>query len=144
MYSTNQKRELLNALYALEPKIPEINSPEDAVMQFLKYRKRRVEHFVSLSLNNKNEVIRRHELSRGTADQCAMYIQEVLKATLRCDGSAIILGHNHPGGDPTPSREDIDLTTRLRDAANLVGLRLLDHIVVARFGHYSLKENGHL
>lgn len=141
-YSTNQKRQLLSALYALEEKQPAINTPEDVVAQFLKYRNRRKEYFFSLSVDNKNQLLKKHEISRGTVDQTAVFPQEVIKATLFCSGSGIILGHNHPGGDPTPSEQDKTLTWKIQEGAKFLGLRLLDHVIVAKYGHFSFQEHG--
>jgi DNA repair protein RadC len=139
-----RKRELLKTLYELEKRTPNVSSPEDAALHFLKYRNKRIEYFFSISVDNKNNIIKKHELSKGTVDQAATYIQEVLKATMRCDGSGIIFGHNHPGGDPRPSRQDIELTRQLKRAADLISIRLLDHIIVTRFGHYSFQREGML
>ena len=75
-------------------------------------------------------------------DQCALYVQEVIKATLRCDGSGIILGHNHPGGDPYPSKQDQEVTCQMVKGAKIMGLRVLDHIIVAKHGHFSFQEHG--
>lgn len=143
-YATDQKRELLTALYALEEPARPIITPEDAVVCFLKYRNRKIEYFFSLSVDNKNNVIKKHEISKGTVDQAPVFLQEILKATLRCDGSGIILGHNHPGGDPTPSQRDIELTMRVKEGTEILGLRLLDHIIVSKHGHYSFTEEREL
>lgn len=143
-YHTDRKKALLEELYAMEPKQTSCNKPEDAVVLFLQYRNRRVESFFSLSLDNKNNIIRRHQITRGTVDQCAVYAPEVLRPALKCGASGIILGHNHPGGDPTPSCQDIQITDRIKQSIEAVGLRLLDHIIVARGGHYSFEEHGHL
>ena len=139
-----RKKELLQTLYALEPETPMVSGPEDAAIQFMKYKDRKIEYFFTLSLDNKNNLIKRHEISKGTVDQTSIYAREVFRPTLMCHGSGIVLGHNHPGGDPTPSRQDMELTTKLAEAAQILGVRLLDHIVVARSGHFSFQENAYL
>lgn len=141
-YSSNQKKQLLQALYAIEETPSVLSGPEDAVVQFLKYRNRRKEYFVTLSMDSKNHVIKRHTISQGTVDQAVIFPQEVLRATLLCHGSGIILGHNHPGGDPSPSKQDISMTARIVEGGQLLGIRILDHIIVSRNGHFSFSENG--
>ena len=84
------------------------------------------------------------ELFRGTLDGASVYPREVVKLALEHNAAALILVHNHPSGDPEPSMADRNLTTKLRDALNLVGVRTLDHIVVGNEGCVSLAELGYL
>jgi DNA repair protein RadC len=136
------KKELLSALYAMEKKQEKVESPEEAVLQFLDYRDKKREYFLTLNLDNQNQIIGRHVISRGTIDQSAVYIQEIIRPVLFDYASGIILGHNHPGGDPEPSSQDIALTNKIKEATQILNLRLLDHIIVARYGHFSFQENG--
>ncbi|MDZ7760047.1 MAG: JAB domain-containing protein [Desulfovermiculus sp.] len=140
----NRKKALLQELYAMEPAQVNISQPEEAVVQFLRYRDKPVEYFLSLSLDNKNNLIKRHEISKGTVDQSPVFVREVFKFALVCNCSGIVLGHNHPGGDPTPSRQDIELTEVIHQAAKHIGIRVLDHIIVARNGHFSFLEHGYV
>lgn len=86
-----------------------------------------------------------HQVSRGSLNQAPMYPREVYKAAILANAASIVLVHNHPSGDPTPSRDDLDLTRRLKDAGELLGIGVLDHIIIGHDGWFiSLKEQGQL
>ncbi|MFO7803684.1 MAG: DNA repair protein RadC [Desulfovermiculus sp.] len=101
-----------------------------------------VESFWAAMVDNKNRLISFVQVSQGTVDQAAVYSREVLALALKWQASGIILVHNHPGGDPTPSMQDKDLTYRVQKAAQEVGLRILDHLVVAEDRYYSFQDRG--
>ncbi len=97
----------------------------------------------ALYLNARNRLLRDDpEIYRGTLDRAVVEPREILKRALLVNAAGVILYHNHPSGDPTPSREDREFTRRLASAAEAVGLRLLDHIVVGREGCVSFREAG--
>jgi DNA repair protein RadC len=97
----------------------------------------------ALYLNARNRLLRHDpEIYRGTLDRAVVEPRELLKRALLSNAAALIVYHNHPSGDPTPSREDREFTRRLASAAETIGLRLLDHIVVARDGCVSFRESG--
>jgi DNA repair protein RadC len=97
----------------------------------------------ALFLNARNRLVRHDpEIYRGTLDRAVVEPRELLKRALLANAAGLIVYHNHPSGDPTPSREDREFTRRLASAAEAVGLRLLDHIVVARDGCISFREAG--
>lgn len=100
------------------------------------------EVFALLLLDNRHRVIVFHELFRGTLDGASVYPREVVKVALSHNAAAAVLVHNHPSGDPEPSQADRNLTHRLKEALNLVGVRTLDHIIVGREGCISLAEQG--
>ncbi len=100
------------------------------------------ERFRILFLNRKNVLIADEVQQTGTVDHTPLYPREVVKRALELGASAIILVHNHPSGDPTPSRADIDMTREVRDAAKPVGITIHDHIIVGRAQHASLKSMG--
>ncbi|MFW6324243.1 MAG: RadC family protein [Desulfovibrionales bacterium] len=102
------------------------------------------EEFWLAMVDAKNRLLFFERASRGTVDQTAVYPREIMAAALRRNASGIILVHNHPGGDPSPSREDESLTTRLMDSAAGLGLRILDHIIVAENGFYSFQAHGRI
>lgn len=101
-----------------------------------------VEQFRLLFLDAKNGVIRDEVQQNGTVDQTAIYPREVVKRALEVAASAVIMVHNHPSGDPTPSRADIDLTRQVQAALQVVGIGLHDHIIISRGDHRSLKGMG--
>ena len=97
------------------------------------------EQFRILFLDKKNRLVADEVQQQGTVDHTPVYIREVVKRALELSASAIILVHNHPSGDPTPSRADIDMTRQIVDAGRPLGVVVHDHIIVGRDGHASLK-----
>jgi DNA repair protein RadC len=95
-------------------------------------------------LDSRHRVIAFEEVFRGTLDGASVYPREVVKLALEHNAAALILVHNHPSGDPEPSMADRNLTTKLQDALNLVGVRTLDHVVVGNEGCVSLAELGYV
>ncbi len=100
------------------------------------------EQFRILFLNRKNVVIADEVQQKGTVDHTPVYPREVVKRALELGASAIIMVHNHPSGDPTPSKADVEMTRRVSDAGKSLGVTLHDHIIVGRDGHASLKSLG--
>jgi len=98
------------------------------------------EHFQVVCLDTKHQVINVHTISVGLLNQSLVAPREVFRPAIRDAAAAVILAHNHPSGDPTPSREDLAVTRRLEEAAQMIGINLLDHIIVARQGCVSLRE----
>ena len=98
------------------------------------------EEFHVVTLTTKNQVIESHHISTGTLDASLVHPREVFRPALRDAASSVILAHNHPSGDPTPSREDFAVTKRLEEAGKLLGIDVLDHIVVGRDGVVSIRE----
>ena len=120
-----------------------IRSPEDVsrmLMEELRYEQK--EKFLCVFLNTKNHVIGQEVLSIGSLNATIVHPREVFRAAIQKSSSAIICVHNHPSGDPTPSREDIDMTTRLIEAGLIVGIDVLDHIIIGDQTFVSLKEQG--
>ena len=123
-----------------------IRTPTD-VAQFLEPLKRASEeHFVSVHLNAKNEVIGLHEVSHGTLSSSLVHPREVFKAAIIANSYAIIVCHNHPSGSGiTPSKEDLDTTKQLLRAGRILGVAVIDHLIVGPTSNddsvYSLREN---
>ena len=102
------------------------------------------ERFLSLLLDARHRAIGLEEVSVGTATASLVHPRELFKAAILANASALILVHNHPSGDPVPSSEDRDLTRRIREAAELIGIRLLDHVVLGEGAYHSFAEAGEL
>ena len=98
------------------------------------------ESFRLLFLDKKNQLIAEEVQQRGTVDHTPVYAREVIKRALELSASAIIMVHNHPSGDPTPSLADIDMTKRIISAGDKLGILVHDHIIMARNGHVSLRQ----
>jgi len=101
-----------------------------------------VEHFRVLFLDRKNALIADEQQQRGTVDHTPVYPREVVKRALDLGATALILVHNHPSGDPTPSRSDIEITRQVVEAARSLGISVHDHVVVGRRGQASFKSLG--
>nr|WP_276569115.1 DNA repair protein RadC [Insulibacter thermoxylanivorax] len=124
---------------------PVIRSPRDAaalLMEELRYFQK--EHFVVLFLNTKNHVIAKETLSMGSLNAAIVHPREVYRSAVKRGAASIICAHNHPSGDPTPSREDLALTHRLTEAGNIIGIDLLDHLIIGDGVFVSLKEQGYM
>ncbi|MBN2808751.1 MAG: DNA repair protein RadC [Deltaproteobacteria bacterium] len=102
------------------------------------------EHFLVLFLDNRHRLIVSEVLQRGTVDMSVVYPREVLTRALLHRAAALLVAHNHPGGSPTPSNDDLKITQALKNAAATLDIRLLDHLIVAGCQVVSLKELGHL
>jgi DNA repair protein RadC len=102
----------------------------------------KTEQFRLLFLDRKNVLIRDEQQQRGTVDHTPVYPREVVKRALELQASALIMVHNHPSGDTTPSRADIDMTRQVKDALKVVGVTLHDHLIIGRGGHRSFKATG--
>ncbi|MEH7451138.1 JAB domain-containing protein [Gottfriedia acidiceleris] len=101
------------------------------------------EVFLVLMLNTKNEVVGLHKAHVGSLNASVVHPRDVMKCAILNNAASIIVSHQHPSGDSTPSREDIEVTKRLVEAGKIMGIEVLDHIIVSYKGnHYSLKEHG--
>ncbi|MEN3931486.1 DNA repair protein RadC [Microvirga sp. W0021] len=95
-----------------------------------------------LFLDKRNGLVADEVMHTGTIDHTPLYPREVIKRTLELSATALILAHNHPSGDPTPSESDIQTTREIVAIANSLGITVHDHLIIGRFGHFSMRENG--
>ncbi|WP_424832185.1 RadC family protein [Ruegeria sp.] len=105
---------------------------------------REIEQFRVFYLDRKNVLIADEEQAKGTVDHVPVYPREVAKRALELNASALILVHNHPSGDPTPSQSDIDMTNRIQDACSALGLTLHDHLIIGKSTELSFRSEGYL
>ena len=101
-----------------------------------------VEEFHVLHLNTRNMLVRDERMSRGTIDEAAVHVREVVRRALDLGSAALILVHNHPSGDPAPSRADIDITRAIVAAGKPLNIAVHDHVIVGRSGQVSLRAKG--
>jgi DNA repair protein RadC len=106
------------------------------------FRDSRKEYFLTLLLDGKNRIIRRVQVSEGSLNQSIVHPREVFSPAVRESAAAVILVHNHPTGDPAPSSEDIAITRRLKEAGDIMGIKVLDHIIVGDGEYTSFVERG--
>lgn len=122
-----------------------IRSPQDGanfVMEEMRFLTQ--EHFVCLYLNTKNQVIHKQTVFIGSLNASIVHPREVFKEALRRSAASFICMHNHPSGDPSPSKEDIEVTKRLSECGKVLGIELLDHLIIGDQKYVSLKEKGYL
>ena len=105
---------------------------------------RETEQFRILYLDRKNVLIADEEQARGTVDHVPVYPREVVKRALELNASALILVHNHPSGDPTPSDSDVSMTAQVQDAATVLGITLHDHLIIGKSRELSFRAKGYL
>ncbi len=129
-------------------RIPErepFNSPETVAGFFMEeMRTKTTESTVAAFLDNRCRLIRYEVLFVGSISSCVANPREILKKALQYDASCFILIHNHPSGDCTPSQADLSLTERVKEAGELIGIQLLDHIILGDCQYVSLRERGHI
>lgn len=127
----------------------QISMPETAAeyLKKLGLHKKPEEHFYVLLLNVKNQVVGYHEVSKGLLDRSHVHPREVFRVAILNNASKIILAHNHPSGDTTPSKQDMESTSNMVKAGELLGIKVIDHIIVAEnlgnFNHTSMRSAGH-
>jgi DNA repair protein RadC len=109
-----------------------------------RFRREKKEHFLILLLDGKNRLIREVSVSIGSLNQSLVHPREVFSPAVRDSAAAVILVHNHPSGDPAPSREDLEITRRLRQSGETLGIRVLDHIIIGHDTYVSLADRGEL
>jgi len=100
------------------------------------------EHFMALHLDGKNRILCYELISLGSLNQSIVHPREVFKSALLSSAAALILIHNYPSGDPQPSSEDLSITRRLKEAGELLGVRILDHLIVGDGTYYSFADQG--
>jgi len=132
------------ATFAREDR-PVISSPEDAAgLLMSELGGLSKEHFVAVLLNTKNHVLRVETISVGTLDSSLIHPRECFRPAVTAGCASVIFAHNHPSGDPTPSAQDKEITHRLQEAGELLGIPVLDHLIIAGQKFISMKTEGML
>ncbi|MDW4215369.1 RadC family protein [Staphylococcus saprophyticus] len=122
----------------------QINSPKD-VADFMMGKMEHLtqEKFIALFLNSKNIIIKQKTIFMGTLNSAIVHPREIYSEAVKCASNAIIVLHNHPSGDTTPSLEDIKTTDRLRECGDILGIQLLDHVIIGDHTYLSMVEEGY-
>lgn len=124
---------------------PAISSPEDAAALLVpKYGDRDQEHVGILALDVKNRVLQEKVITIGILDGSVIHPREIFKPALSANAASILLFHNHPSGDTSPSGKDIEVTKRIVEAGETLGITLVDHLIISRNSYLSLKQKGHM
>ncbi len=130
------------AKYELPKKIESPEQAYKAITAITSVEEEAQEVFGVLILNTKHKIVAVHEISRGTLNASIVHPREVFKPAILHNAAAIICFHNHPSGDPKPSKEDIKITQQLVEAGKIMEIEVLDHIIVGDERYTSLKERG--
>ena len=120
----------------------QVNGPNSYYLCFAKAAKNRVESFYVTTLNGAHEIIRTYEVTRGLVNRTMVHPREVFWFAIKDMAADIIVAHNHPSGRVDPSSEDMDITKRLCDAGNLLGIHVLDHLIIGKDGFFSFCEHS--
>jgi len=121
---------------------PEIRTPRDAVDLVSHLRSLKKEHFIVLCLNARNQVIAQETVSIGSVNASLVHPREVFQPAVARSAASVVLAHNHPSGDCTPSDDDFRLTKRLVRAGEILGIPVLDHVIISRKGFRSIRADG--
>ena len=121
--------------------LPAVHTPEDLTQYLEPMKHLSEEHFVALHLNARNQLTGYHVVSHGTLSASLVHPREVFKAALLSNAYCIVVAHNHPGGSPDPSPEDLQTTRQLVDAGKLLGVEILDHLIVSYRQVSSIRES---
>jgi DNA repair protein RadC len=117
---------------------PLIEETAQAIEHLQDIKGQRKEHFVGLYLNARRELIHKEIVSIGTLNASIVHPRDVFAPAITCNASAVIVAHNHPSGDATPSPEDRDVTHRLKEAGKLLGIPVLEHVIITEYGYSTL------
>ena len=122
---------------------PKVSSPSDlAVILLPEMSHLEREHFVVICLDTRNNVIHKQDLYVGSLNATHIRVAEVFQEPIRRNAAAVIVAHNHPSGDPSPSREDLNVTKQIREAGEMLGIELLDHLVIGDQRFVSMRERS--
>ena len=124
-----------------------MNGPEKIVKlarEYLRMQELPEEYMYMVCMNTKLDMTGVFEISHGNVNSSVVGTREVFQKALLANAVSVVFIHNHPSGDSTPSREDVKVTERLKEAGNILGIDVLDHIVIGRPGYTSLKEKGYM
>jgi DNA repair protein RadC len=122
----------------------QISEASEVYKLFNQFSEEKQELFLVVSLNTKNKIINTHISSIGTLDSSTIHPRDIFREAIRNNASGIILIHNHPSGDVNPSNEDLKVTKLLKNISNIIGIKLLDHIIISKEQFFSFQESGFL
>ena len=128
----------------IKPEGIKITTPADVLPLIRHFSDRKQEHFLSITINGANEVLNVRVVSIGLVDRTPVHPREVFADAVADRASGIIVAHNHPAGSLEPSSSDVDTTRQLKQAGEIMGIQLLDHIIFNRSGYFSFLESGQL
>jgi DNA repair protein RadC len=143
---TDNKRELLNRLWAMEKANPitKIRMPSDILPLLQKYANRKQEEFIVITLDGQHALIKIRSITKGLVNRTIAHAREIFRPAILDNAVSIIIAHNHPSGNAEHSPEDDEITKRMKDAGKLLGINVLDHIIISKGGYFSYLESGRM
>lgn len=128
----------------IQPESQKINGVSDVLPLIASYADKKQEYFLCISLNGAHEVIKTRVVSVGLVNKTQIHPREVFADPITDRATSVVVAHNHPSGDTRPSKEDMEVTRVLKEAARILGINLLDHVILSKKGYYSFQEEGKL
>ena len=124
--------------------VTKISGPEITSEKLKKYASKKQEYFFVITLDGANQIIKIHTVTIGIINRTLIHPREVFLPAIKDCANSIIIGHNHPSGNLKPSTQDDDITHRIKLAGEILGIQILDHIIVSKYGYYSYLEDNKL
>ena len=121
-----------------------IEKNEDIVNELKEYSDKKQEYFIAIYLDGADRIIEKRVITIGILDKTIIHPREVFAPAIELRAASVIIAHNHPSGNPSPSRYDIILTDRLKESAEILGIDLIEHMIISKEGYYSFNENGYI
>ena len=121
-----------------------IGGPNDAYMVLKRYANARTERFLVVLLNGAHDVVSTRIITVGLLNRTIVHPREVFRPAIVESAASVLISHNHPSNRLDPSQEDLDITRRLQDAGEILGIPVLDHLIIGRTGFYSMVEHGQM
>jgi DNA repair protein RadC len=139
-YNRSELQKKLYEIYCSET--IKVSTPMPAVNKLKKYASKNQEYFLVITLDGGHGLIRVHEITKGIANKTLVHPREVFRPAIIDGACGVIIAHNHPSGDVKPSTEDHNVTRIMKQAGEIIGISVLDHIIVSKYGYYSFMESG--
>ena len=124
--------------------VTKITGPEMTRKQLQKYASKKQEYFFVITLDGANQIIKIHTITIGIINRTLIHPREVFLPAIKDCANSIIIGHNHPSGNLKPSDQDDDITHKMKLSGEILGIQILDHIIVSKYGYYSYLEDNKL
>lgn len=122
-----------------------IKNSDDVYLKYLKkYGNKKQEHFIAVFLDSSNNVIKSKVITIGLLNKSQIHPREIFNPAIKLSCASIIIAHNHPSGNITPSNEDLSVTKRIVEAGEIIGIHVIDHLIVTREKYYSFLEHGNI
>lgn len=134
--------ELVQELKTRSKQTDRVRAPGDTFSALFSYRNRKVEHFFVIHVNGNHQIVKKELITKGLINRTLVHPREVFRSAIKQNSAGIILAHNHPSGNIEPSAEDHEISRRIFQAGEIIGITVLDHVIFGSNGYYSYLENN--